>query len=37
MAAVTIRSDFGAQEKKNLSASTFPPSICHEMMGPDAW
>ena len=33
MAAVTVHSDFGAQE--NVTASTFPPSICHEVMGPD--
>ena len=34
MAAVTICSDFGAQEIK--SVSTVSPSICHEVMGPDA-
>ena len=35
MAAVTIYSDFGAQENK---MSLFPlfPSISHEVMGPDA-
>jgi len=33
MAAVTICSDFGAQENK---VSTVSPSICHEMMGLDA-
>ena len=36
MTAFTICSDFGAQEKKSVTASTFPPSICHEVMGPDA-
>ena len=30
MAAVTICSDFGAQENR------VSPSICHEVMGPDA-
>ena len=35
MAVVTICSDFGAQENK---VSLFPvsPSICHDMMRPDA-
>ena len=33
MAAVTVLSDFGAQEKKSVTASTFPPSFCHEVMG----
>ena len=33
MAAVTICSDFGAQKNK---VSHFSPSICHEVMGPDA-
>ena len=32
MAAVTICSDFGAQD----NASTFSASICHEVMGLDA-
>ena len=36
MAAVTIRSDFGAQENKSVTASTFSPSICHEVMELDA-
>ena len=36
MATITIRSDFGAQEKKSVTASTFSPSVCHEVMGPDA-
>ena len=34
MAAVTLFSDFGAQE--NITASTFSSSICHEVMGLDA-
>ena len=38
MAAVTICSDFGAQENKvkSLTVSIFSPSICHEVMGLDA-
>ena len=36
MAAVTIYNEFGAQEGKIFTASTFSPSICHELMGPDA-
>ena len=37
MAAVTIRSNFGAQEeRKSVTVSTFSASICHEVMGPDA-
>ena len=35
MAAVTICSDFGAQEK-SLSLFPLSPSICHEVMGLDA-
>ena len=35
MAAVTICSDFGAQENK-ATVSTVSPSICPEVMGPDA-
>ena len=35
MAAVTICSNFGAQ-KKSVTVSTVSPSICHEVMGPDA-
>ena len=35
MAAVTICSDFGAQENKVI-VSTVSPSICHEVMGLDA-
>ena len=36
MASVTVCSDFGAQEIKSVTASTFPPSIYHEVMGLDA-
>ena len=36
MAALTVCSDFGAQEKKFVTVSTFPPSICYEAMEPDA-
>ena len=38
MAAVTVCSDFGAQENKikSVTVSTFSPSICHEVMGLDA-
>ena len=36
MAAVTICSDFGAQEIKSVTVSTVSPSISHEVMGPDA-
>ena len=35
MAAVTIYSDFGAQENK-FSVSIVSPSICHEVMEMDA-
>ena len=35
MAAVAIHSDFGAQENK-VTVSIFFPSICREVMGPDA-
>ena len=35
MAAVTICSDFGAKIK-SVTVSTVSPSICHEVMGPDA-
>ena len=35
MAAVTIRSDFEAQENK-ICHSNSPPSIFHEVMGLDA-
>ena len=35
MTAVSIHSDFGAQENKACHCSIFSPSICHEVMGPD--
>ena len=35
MAAVMICSDFGAQENKICTASTFHPSVCHEVIGRD--
>ena len=36
MAALPICTDFGAQKIKSDSVSTVSPSICHEVMGPDA-
>ena len=36
MAAVTICSDFGAPKIKSATVSTVSPSICREVMGPDA-
>ena len=37
MAAVTICSDFGAKKKKkSVTVSIVSPSICHEVMWPDA-
>ena len=36
MVSVIIHSDFGAQENKVCPVSIVSPSICHEMMGPDA-
>ena len=36
LAAVTICSDFGAQEKRSVMVSIISPSICYEVMGPDA-
>ena len=37
VAAITICSDFGAQEnKKSVTVSIPSPSICHEVMGPVA-
>ena len=36
MAAITIFSDFGAQENKVCHCFIVSPSICHEVMGPDA-
>ena len=35
MAAVTVRSNFGAQENKICHCFYFSPSICHEVMGMD--
>ena len=37
MAAVTIHSDFGAQENKICHCFHFPPSICHEVMVQMPW
>ena len=37
MAAVTICSDFGAQENKIWTVSTLSPSVCHEMMDQMPW
>ena len=38
MAAVTIHSDLILESRKikSVTASNFPPSICHEEMGSDA-
>ena len=36
MAVVTVHSDFGAQENKICHCFHFSPSICHEVVGPDA-
>ena len=36
MAAVTIYSDFGAQENKSATDSIVSSSNCHEVMGPEA-
>ena len=36
MAAVTICSDFGAQENKVCHCPFVSPSVCYEVMGPDA-
>ena len=36
MAVVTICSDFGAQRNSLVTVSTVSPSICHQVMGPDA-
>ena len=36
MAAVIVLSDFGAQERKSVTASAFSTSICHELMELDA-
>ena len=35
MAAISICSDFGAQEKKIVTVSIDSPPICHDVMGPD--
>ena len=32
MASVTVHSDFGTQENKTVTVSTFSPSMCHEVM-----
>ena len=36
MAAVTVHSDFGAPTIKSVTVFIVAPSICHEVMGPDA-
>ena len=36
MAAVTVCSDFGAQENKSVAVSIFSSSLCHEVLGLDA-
>ena len=36
MAVVTICSEFGAAKNKFCYFSIVSPSICHEVMGPDA-
>ena len=36
MAAVTICSDFGAPQIKSVTVSIVSPSICLEVIGPDA-
>ena len=36
MAEVTICSDFEVQKINSLTLSIVSPSICHEVMGPDA-
>ena len=36
MAAVTICSDFGTPNIKSVTVSIVSPSVCHEVMGPDA-
>ena len=35
MAEVTIHSDFRDKEEEIITASTFPPPICQEGLGPD--
>ena len=34
--AVTVCNDFGAPKIKPVTVSTVSPSVCHEVMGPDA-
>ena len=36
MDAVTVHSDFAAQGKNYVTASTFSPSFCHKVIEPDA-
>ena len=36
MVLITIYSDLGAPKIKSLTVSIVSPSICHEVMGPDA-
>ena len=36
IAAVTICSDFGAPKIKSATVCTVSPSICHEVIRPDA-
>jgi len=36
MDAITICSDLGTQEIKSITVSIVSPTICHEVMGPDA-
>ena len=36
MASVTVHSNFGAQENKVITVFIVSPSVCHEVMGPDA-
>ena len=35
VAAVTIHSDLEPKEIKFVTVSTFSPSLCHKVMGPD--
>ena len=37
MAAVTVHSDFGAKESEICHCFHFPPSVCHEVVGIDAF
>ena len=36
MAAIIIYSDLEAQKMKPVTVSTVSPSICHEVLGPEA-